>query len=71
MATNAGGTAEQPRGKAEQAGDKAKQAGDSKSLEMVARVGLVAYGVVHLLIGGWPCRSRGARPARAPTAPVP
>jgi Domain of Unknown Function (DUF1206) len=51
MATNAGGKAEQPRGKAEQAGDKAKQVGDSKSLEMVARVGLVAYGVVHLLIG--------------------
>ena len=44
MATNAGG-------KAEQAGDKAKQVGDSKSLEKVARVGLVAYGVVHLLIG--------------------
>jgi Domain of Unknown Function (DUF1206) len=51
MATNAGGKAEQPRGKAEQAGDKAKQVGDSKSLEMIARVGLVAYGVVHLLIG--------------------
>ena len=51
MATNAGGKAEQPRGKAEQAGDKAQQVGDSQSLEMVARVGLVAYGVVHLLIG--------------------
>ena len=51
MATNAGGKAEHAGGKAEQAGDKAKQAGDSKSLEMVARVGLVAYGVVHLLIG--------------------
>ena len=51
MATNAGGKAEQPRGKAEQASDKARQVGDSKSLEMVARVGLVAYGVVHLLIG--------------------
>jgi hypothetical protein len=51
MATNAGGKAEQARGKAEQAGDKARQVGDSKSLEMVARVGLVAYGVVHLLIG--------------------
>ena len=58
MASDAGGKAEPPRGKAEQAGDKAKQAGDkaeqagdSKSLEVVARVGLVAYGIVHLLIG--------------------
>jgi len=32
------------------AGGKAEQAGDSTSLEVVARVGLVAYGVVHLLI---------------------
>jgi hypothetical protein len=30
---------------------KAEQAGDSTSLEMVARAGLIAYGVVHLLIG--------------------
>jgi succinate dehydrogenase/fumarate reductase cytochrome b subunit len=30
---------------------KAKQAGNSTSLEMVARAGLIAYGVVHLLIG--------------------
>jgi hypothetical protein len=30
---------------------KAEQAGDSASLEVLARVGLVAYGVVHLLIG--------------------
>ena len=37
MATNAGG--------------KAQQAGDSASLEVIARVGLIAYGVVHLLIG--------------------
>jgi hypothetical protein len=51
MATNAGGKAEQVGDKAKQAGDKARQAGDSQSLEMVARVGLVAYGVVHLLIG--------------------
>ena len=29
----------------------AEQAGDSASLEMVARAGLIAYGVVHLLIG--------------------
>ena len=32
-------------------GDKAEQAGDSKALEVLARVGLVAYGVVHLLVG--------------------
>ena len=35
---------------ATEAGGKAEQAGDSTSLEMVARVGLTAYGVVHLLI---------------------
>jgi hypothetical protein len=33
------------------AGGKAQQAGDSASLEAIARVGLIAYGVVHLLIG--------------------
>jgi len=33
------------------AGGKAEQAGDSASLEGLARVGLVAYGVVYLLIG--------------------
>jgi hypothetical protein len=33
------------------ASSKAEQAGDSASLELVARAGLVAYGVVHLLIG--------------------
>ena len=32
-------------------GGKAEQAGDSASLEVLARVGLIAYGVVHLLIG--------------------
>ncbi|HEV8112124.1 MAG TPA: DUF1206 domain-containing protein [Planctomycetota bacterium] len=37
MATNAGG--------------KAKLAGDSASLEVLARVGLIAYGGVHILIG--------------------
>jgi hypothetical protein len=37
MSTNASGMAE--------------QAGDSTSLELVARAGLIAYGVVHLLIG--------------------
>ena len=31
--------------------DKAAQAGDSASLELLARTGLIAYGVVHLLIG--------------------
>jgi hypothetical protein len=30
---------------------KAEQAGDSASLEIVARAGLIAYGVVHLLVG--------------------
>src|SRR5664279_3074758 len=34
-----------------EAGGKAEQAGDSTSLEVLARVGLIAYGVVHLLIG--------------------
>jgi hypothetical protein len=29
----------------------AEQAGDSASLELVARAGLIAYGVVHLLVG--------------------
>ena len=33
------------------AGSKAEQVGDSASLEVLARVGLVAYAVVHLLIG--------------------
>ena len=33
------------------AGGKAEQAGDSASLEGLARVGLVAYGVVYLLVG--------------------
>jgi hypothetical protein len=32
-------------------GGKAEQAGDSTSLEIVARAGLIAYGVVHLLVG--------------------
>jgi Domain of Unknown Function (DUF1206) len=30
---------------------KAEQAGDSAALELLARVGLIAYGVVHVLIG--------------------
>ena len=33
------------------AAGKAEQVGDSAALEMVARAGLVAYGLVHLLIG--------------------
>jgi hypothetical protein len=33
------------------AGRKAKQAGDSASLGVLARGGLIAYGLVHLLIG--------------------
>jgi hypothetical protein len=33
------------------AGEKAEQVGDSKALEVLARVGLVAYGVVHFLVG--------------------
>lgn len=36
---------------ATKAGGKAEQAGDSAALELLARVGLTAYGVVHLLIG--------------------
>jgi len=48
MATHAGNKA---AAMATDAGDKAEQAGDSKALEVLARVGLVAYGVVHFLIG--------------------
>ena len=33
------------------AGGKVEQVGDSASLEALARIGLIAYGVVHLLIG--------------------
>ena len=33
------------------ASDRAEQAGNSPSLELLARAGLIAYGVVHLLIG--------------------
>jgi uncharacterized protein DUF1206 len=36
---------------ATEADSKAEQVGDSTSLEMVARAGLAAYGLVHLLIG--------------------
>ena len=48
MATHAGNKA---TAMATDAGDKAEQVGDSKALEVLARVGLVAYGVVHFLIG--------------------
>jgi len=34
------------------ADSKAQQAGESASLAVLARVGLIAYGVVNLLIGG-------------------
>ena len=33
------------------ASDKAEEAGDSASLEWLARAGLIAYGIVHLLVG--------------------
>ena len=55
---------------ATKADSKAEQAGDSTSLEWLARGGLIAYGVVHLLVGGSPCRSHGARPPAAPTPPA-
>ena len=48
MATHAGNKA---AAMATHAGDKAEQVGDSKALEVLARVGLVAYGVVHFLLG--------------------
>ena len=40
-------TTQQP---AREAGDAARQAGDSDALEHLARIGLIAYGIVHLLI---------------------
>lgn len=48
------------------ADSKAQQVGDSASLAVLARVGLIAYGVVHLLIGwlalqiAWGAASRSA-----------
>ncbi|HEY6745452.1 MAG TPA: DUF1206 domain-containing protein [Mycobacteriales bacterium] len=45
------------------AGGKAEQAGDSASLEMLARVGLIAYGVVHLLVGWLALQIAWAAPA--------
>lgn len=50
MTTNAGDKAKHAAGKVKQAGDKAEQAGNSTSLAAVARVGLIAYGAVHVLI---------------------
>jgi hypothetical protein len=53
-------------GLAANVGSKAEQAADSASLEVLARVGLIAYGVVHLLIGwlalqiAWGTASRSA-----------
>lgn len=46
---------------------KAKQLGDSAGLEVLARVGLVAYGVVYLLIGGLALQlAWGAGPSKSP-----
>ena len=50
-APRAGGKAARAGGKAARAGGKAEAAGDSASLELLARVGLIAYGIVHLLVG--------------------
>src|SRR4051794_8442140 len=50
MTTNAGDRAKHAAGKVKQVGAKAEQAGNSTSLVAVARVGLIAYGAVHVLI---------------------
>ena len=61
MATTTGGTTE----------SKAEQAGDSTSLEWLARGGLIAYGVVHLLVGWLALQiAWGRPPAPAPTPPA-
>lgn len=50
---------------------KAEQAGDSAALEALARFGLIAYGVVYLLIGwlalqlAWGASSKSADPSGA------
>ena len=50
---------------------KAEQAGDSTSLEWLARGGLIAYGVVHLLVGWLALKiAWGASGAPAPTPPA-
>ncbi len=52
------------------ASGKAEQAGDSATLEVLARGGLIAYGFVHLLIGGLAVQiAWGASAKRAPTPP--
>ena len=46
---------------------KAEQVGDSAGLEVLARVGLIAYGVVYLLIGGLALQlAWGAGPSKSP-----
>src|SRR5690349_17330487 len=46
---------------------KAKQVGDSAALEALARVGLVSYGIVHLLIGWLALQlAWGAGPSKSP-----
>src|SRR3954465_166425 len=66
------------QGRAGEAASAADRAGDSESLENLARIGLLAYGLVHLLVawlalqlawgggGGGPAQS-GARATRAQT----
>ena len=46
------------------AGGKAEQAGDSASLELLARAGLIAYGVVHRLVGWLALQIAWGAPAR-------
>ena len=55
---------------ATKADSKAQQAGDSTSLEWLARGGLVAYGLVHLLVGWLALQIAWARPPAAPTPPA-
>jgi hypothetical protein len=54
---------------ASNAGRKAEQTADSASLEMLARGGLITYGVVYLLIGWLALQLAWARrQARTPTS---
>ena len=48
--------------------DKVEQATRSESLELLARAGLIAYGIVHLLIGWLAIRSPGAGRRAADTS---
>ena len=48
---------------------KAEQAGDSAPLEVLARVELIAYGAVHLLVG-WPHPSGGMRRPHSAATPA-